>query len=67
MANRERGTEERKDGRLEIPSSVLQDIGPLGPLPKTVLDIGCKVPKLYSAIHRRYHVAMSSDRLIAKY
>ena len=24
----------RKDGRLEIPPCVLQDIGPLGPLPK---------------------------------
>ena len=23
----------RKDGQLEIPSCVLQDIGPLGPLP----------------------------------
>ena len=28
------GTEGRKDGRLEIPPCVLQDIGPLGPLPK---------------------------------
>ena len=27
-------TEGRKDGRLEIPPCVLQDIGPLGPLPK---------------------------------
>ena len=24
----------RKDGRMEIPPCVLQDIGPLGPLPK---------------------------------
>ena len=40
MANRggdgrkDRRTEGRKDGRLEIPPCVLQDIGPLGPLPK---------------------------------
>ena len=27
-------TEGRTDGRLEIPPCVLQDIGPLGPLPK---------------------------------
>ena len=27
-------TEGRKDRRLEIPPCVLQDIGPLGPLPK---------------------------------
>ena len=27
-------TDGRKDGRLEIPPCVLQDIGPLGPLPK---------------------------------
>ena len=27
-------TEGRKDGHLEIPPCVLQDIGPLGPLPK---------------------------------
>ena len=27
-------TEGRKDGHLEIPSFVLQEIGPLGPLPK---------------------------------
>ena len=29
-------TEGRKDGRLKIPPCVLQDIGPLGPLPKKV-------------------------------
>ena len=29
----EGGTEGRKDGRLKIPPCVLQDIGPLGPLP----------------------------------
>ena len=35
MANRGGGrTEGRTDGRLEIPPCVLQDIGPLGPLPK---------------------------------
>ena len=28
------GTEGRKDGRMEIHPRVLQDIGPLGPLPK---------------------------------
>ena len=28
------GTEGRTDGRMEIPPCVLQDIGPLGPLPK---------------------------------
>ena len=27
-------TKGRKDGRLKIPPCVLQDIGPLGPLPK---------------------------------
>ena len=27
-------TEGQKDGRLKIPPCVLQDIGPLGPLPK---------------------------------
>ena len=31
MANR--GMDGRTDGRLEIPPCVLQDIGPLGPLP----------------------------------
>ena len=30
------GTDGRKDRRLEIPPCVLQDIGPLGPLPKKV-------------------------------
>ena len=30
------GGNRRKDGRLEIPPCVLQDIGPLGPLPKKV-------------------------------
>ena len=30
-------TEGRKDGRLEIRPCVLQDIGPLGPLPKKYL------------------------------
>ena len=30
-------TDGRKDGRLEIPPCVLQDIGPLGPLPKKAL------------------------------
>ena len=35
-------TEGRKDGRLEIPPCVLQDIGPLGPLPKK----GLPDPKL---------------------
>ena len=29
------------DGRLEIPPCVLQDIGPLGPLPKKA-DLGLK-------------------------
>ena len=28
------GGDRRKDGRMEIPPCVLQDIGPLGPLPK---------------------------------
>ena len=28
------GTDGRTDGRMEIPPCVLQDIGPLGPLPK---------------------------------
>ena len=27
----------RKDGRLEIPPCVLQDISPLGPLPKKII------------------------------
>ena len=31
-------TEGRKDGRLEIPPCVLQDIGPLGPLPKKMAE-----------------------------
>ena len=31
-------TEGRKDGRLKIPPCVLQDIGPLGPLPKKRLE-----------------------------
>ena len=35
MANGGDGrTDGRMDGRLEIPPCVLQDIGPLGPLPK---------------------------------
>ena len=36
MANRggDGWTDGRKDGHLEIPPCVLQDIGPLGPLPK---------------------------------
>ena len=41
MANRGGGdgrtegrTDGRTDGRMEIPPCVLQDIGPLGPLPK---------------------------------
>ena len=29
-----RGGDGRTDGRMEIPPCVLQDIGPLGPLPK---------------------------------
>ena len=32
------GTDVRTDGRLEIHPCVLQDIGPLGPLPKKVSD-----------------------------
>ena len=32
-------TEGRKDGRLEIPPCVLQDIGPLGPLPKKKMKV----------------------------
>ena len=31
-------TEGRKDGRLEITPCVLQDIGPLGPLPKKEMN-----------------------------
>ena len=30
----------RMDGHLEIPPCVLQDIGPLGPLPKKTIDMG---------------------------
>ena len=32
-------TEGRKDGRLKIPPCVLQDIGPLGPLPKKLKQV----------------------------
>ena len=37
---KDRRTEGRKDGRLEIPPCVLQDIGPLGPLPKKGMTDG---------------------------
>ena len=32
-------TEGRKDGRLEIPPCILQDISPLGPLPKKYFQV----------------------------
>ena len=51
------GTEGRKDGRtdgrMEIPPCVLQDIGPLGSLPKKVwqdLQIGIGAEKIFPSI-----------------
>ena len=43
------GRDGRKDGRLEIPLCVLQDIGPLGPLPiKDIMDMDIRNgPKFY--------------------
>ena len=43
MANGMRGGGGRKDGRLEIHLRVLQDIGPLGPLPKNLYRVRSKM------------------------
>ena len=47
----------RKDGRLKIPPCVLQDIGPLGPLPKK-LGIGLRM------INARVTVVAHVSRLV---